>query len=637
MGTLDDILGPVRSGFAGVARNWKRAMLATVGLTGLIYGSANAADAGARGTNNPPNNNTIALSIGQNGSADVALPGTTDPDGDALHLYSMVKMPANSTLLIQANTITVTPNTDYLGADSFQYKVADPSNATGTVTVNITVYQRNQPPNFTINSTTSYSLLEGDPAVSVPNWATITPGPASESSQIVTLTTSANNPALFQNSVLPTLTSTDGTTYNLNFTPAAFGTGTTTVTFKAQDDGGTANNGNDTTIKTMTVTIAARPVDPGSGGTTPVDPIVNTKTTWEIAGNQLNEDPVKGQAVFNGDTLRAVIESAFADYAAKSTLTGWSFKYKYAKVATDSTDKPDAGVKTPKIKSNGSAACLELFDSPGDFILPYYVVDEAGRQFMLANTLDGTLTRHGIAILLPTIDSYATLDAKSGAAGPLKSEALRTIKKASYGNDRLNPGYAAGKISFDKMAKGSTPRKLVWTPSVVVPPPLDSGTAYPTPQSRQHYVSTFTESITLAPIGSSGVTVVPLASFYAEYINRYGRDWQLMQTDTGAPIDVANIAPFIDSATPTSGFQLIRPIRTNEELKADLSAKIANYSIKWGKGTAPTATPVLLVRNPDTGKYIFTLGLELQPGTIPKGTTMTYDIQLQATPNKPPQ
>ena len=98
-------------------------------------------------------------------------------------------------------------------------------------------------------------MLEDGGAKSVAAWATaISPGPASESSQSVTFTVTADDPTLFaaQPAVAP-----DGT---LTYTPAADAYGVASVTVIAHDDGGTANGGADASPPS-TVALTIDPVD----------------------------------------------------------------------------------------------------------------------------------------------------------------------------------------------------------------------------------------------------------------------------------------------------------------------------------------------------------------------------------------
>jgi VCBS repeat-containing protein len=102
--------------------------------------------------------------------------------------------------------------------------------------------------------TASVNVLEDNGAFSAGNFVVnITPGPANESSQVVSFSTTSDNAALF--STQPAV-ATDGT---LTFTPAANANGTATVTIVAQDDGGTANGGVDR--RTNTFSIVVTPVN----------------------------------------------------------------------------------------------------------------------------------------------------------------------------------------------------------------------------------------------------------------------------------------------------------------------------------------------------------------------------------------
>jgi VCBS repeat-containing protein len=97
------------------------------------------------------------------------------------------------------------------------------------------------------------TVLEDAGAQSVPGWATaISAGPANESGQTVDFIVSNNNTALFsaQPAVSPTGT--------LTYTPAANANGSATVSVQIHDNGGTANNGVDTSAtQTFTITVTA--------------------------------------------------------------------------------------------------------------------------------------------------------------------------------------------------------------------------------------------------------------------------------------------------------------------------------------------------------------------------------------------
>ncbi|MBV8516271.1 MAG: tandem-95 repeat protein [Acidobacteria bacterium] len=130
-----------------------------------------------------------------------------------------------------------------------------------TQTFTITVNAVNDEPSFTSGG--NVSVLEDSGAYSAP-WATsISAGPADESGQTVTFSTSNDNHALF--SVQPSVAS-NGV---LSFTPAANAFGTATVTVTLSDNGGTANGGDDTSpSQTFTITVNAVNDEPSftSGG-----------------------------------------------------------------------------------------------------------------------------------------------------------------------------------------------------------------------------------------------------------------------------------------------------------------------------------------------------------------------------------
>jgi hypothetical protein len=116
-------------------------------------------------------------------------------------------------------------------------------------TLTVTVDPVNDAPTFSAGSDQSVVSLLG--AQTIPGWATgITAGPADESSQNVTFTVSSTNGGLF--AVQPAI-APDGT---LTFTPTLLALGSSTVTVRAQDDGGSSGGGSDTSApQTFTITI----------------------------------------------------------------------------------------------------------------------------------------------------------------------------------------------------------------------------------------------------------------------------------------------------------------------------------------------------------------------------------------------
>lgn len=178
----------------------------------------------------------------------------------------------------QAVTFTVTTNNDALFSvlpavssnGTLTYTPAP--NANGTVTVTVTAVDdggianggvnASAPQTFTIDITPvndapsflvgpNQFVLEGAGPQSVFPWATaISPGPADEAGQTLSFLVTTSNDALFN--VLPAI-ALDGT---LTYTLVADASGPITVTVSLQDNGGTANGGDDTSDpQTFTINV----------------------------------------------------------------------------------------------------------------------------------------------------------------------------------------------------------------------------------------------------------------------------------------------------------------------------------------------------------------------------------------------
>ena len=137
-----------------------------------------------------------------------------------------------------------TPNLTYFGPDSFTYTVSDGNAATDTGTVSVTVTHVNQIPTFTSGPNVSVPEESSPTSHTIFGWATnFVPGPANESGQtLLGYTVTNDHPALF--SVQPSINNSGDLTYTL----AANRNATANVSVKAQDSGGTANGGMDTSV-----------------------------------------------------------------------------------------------------------------------------------------------------------------------------------------------------------------------------------------------------------------------------------------------------------------------------------------------------------------------------------------------------
>jgi hypothetical protein len=89
------------------------------------------------GSNPPPIANNQAITVNKNTQQAITLTAT-DPNNDPL-TYSIVTQPTHGTLTGTAPNLNYNPDTDYVGPDSFTFKVNDGTTDSNTATVSITV------------------------------------------------------------------------------------------------------------------------------------------------------------------------------------------------------------------------------------------------------------------------------------------------------------------------------------------------------------------------------------------------------------------------------------------------------------------------------------------------------------------
>lgn len=108
--------------------------------------------------NDAPNFAASSQSVSANaGAAKTITLAATDEDGDAL-TYT-VATPSKGSATISGSTLTYTPTSSATGTDSFVVTARDPSGATATQTINVTLAPLNRPPTFSAQSQ-SISTIE---------------------------------------------------------------------------------------------------------------------------------------------------------------------------------------------------------------------------------------------------------------------------------------------------------------------------------------------------------------------------------------------------------------------------------------------------------------------------------------------
>jgi hypothetical protein len=201
------------------------------------------------GGNSAPTAVADAYSVAEDGSLTPdagtgVLANDDDPDNDALTAVLGAGPSHAQTFDLNGDgSFTYVPDPDFNGGDSFTYHATDGTLSSGTVTVTITVNAVNDAPSFVSGGDVSWNAADGAFSQA---WATGSAGPANESAQTLTYTTSVDLLGVLLFSSQPNISS-DGT---LSFTPNGLH-GTATVTVHVEDDGGTANGGVDASGEQM--------------------------------------------------------------------------------------------------------------------------------------------------------------------------------------------------------------------------------------------------------------------------------------------------------------------------------------------------------------------------------------------------
>lgn len=115
---------------------------------------------GVTPVNNAPMANDDIFTTPEDVAVTLALPlalllaNDTDPEGDALSV-SLLSSAQNGTLSVVGGNLVFTPTANYHGPASFVYTIRDPSSATSTATVRITVTSENDPSALTPDTLSS--------------------------------------------------------------------------------------------------------------------------------------------------------------------------------------------------------------------------------------------------------------------------------------------------------------------------------------------------------------------------------------------------------------------------------------------------------------------------------------------------
>ncbi len=222
--------------------------------------------------NDAPTATDDSYTASENLALNIAAPGVlgndTDADGNPL-TAAVVTNPTNGTVTLNANgSFTYTPNTDYIGGDSFTYQANDGTTNSNTATVSLNVVE-NQPPtvvndSITTNEDTAGSIdPRGNDSDTEGNPFTVT-GATNGANGVVTFTASSvtYTPNLNFNGA-------DSFTYTVTDSAGGSSVGTVNVTVNAVNDAPNAVDDPASTPEDTAVTIPVlgNDTDPDVGQT----------------------------------------------------------------------------------------------------------------------------------------------------------------------------------------------------------------------------------------------------------------------------------------------------------------------------------------------------------------------------------
>jgi VCBS repeat-containing protein len=304
----------------GAARG-RLARLAVAGALALVFGGFVSPQFVMRVLANDCNGVSFATNdnVATNEDTDLSIPAFANDlcvDGVTGVAVQIVSGPSHGkikSISFAQDSLYYVPDPDYAGPDSFLYRFWStqyPDWSTGTVS--ITVNPVNDPPAifWAIKSDCQYGLsitvAEDSGPYSHDCFFGLTPGGgADEASQIVTVLTFGYDASLF--SVAPHFENTSV----LAFTPAPNANGSTTISYMAKDNGGTANGGQDLgPLYTASVTI------------TPVnDAPVARADSYTVQPSTTKNVPAPGVLANDSDVDSPVLSAHVAAMPGHGTLT----------------------------------------------------------------------------------------------------------------------------------------------------------------------------------------------------------------------------------------------------------------------------------------------------------------------------
>ncbi|MEI7744429.1 MAG: Ig-like domain-containing protein, partial [Chloroflexota bacterium] len=300
-----------------------------------------------------PNDPPVCAADSTSGLEDAQQSGTitcTDTELDPL-VYALVGAAAHGTAVVNANgTWTYDPAADHHGSDSFTFRANDGHGNSNTATMTVTVNPVDDVPSFTPGAAT-VTVAEDSGAYSAPWAAGISAGP-NESYQVVDFLVSPTNASLF--STAPAISAV-GT---LTFTPAANAHGTSTVTVRIHDDGGSEGAGSVDTSASVTFDIVVTSVN-DAPVCSPASTSGNedTQQTGTITCSDVDLDPLTYSRVANASHGSATV-NANGTWSYQPTLNSTSADSFTFKANDGHVDSGTATMSITIVPQNDAPTCF---------------------------------------------------------------------------------------------------------------------------------------------------------------------------------------------------------------------------------------------------------------------------------------
>jgi gliding motility-associated-like protein len=259
--------------------------------------------------NNPPVANNDDTTTTNNQSVTIhVLNNDTDPDSDPIHTAGVTTAATHGSVVQVGNNFVYTPNSNYVGMDSFQYVINDTSvyaphvlSSTAWVHILVTNYNKNNPP-VAVNDTTT-TLQDTPVAITVMN------NDSDPDGDVITVTqfTQANNGSV---------TNVGGV---LTYTPNTGFVGTDVFTYTICD------NGTPSLCDIATVYVTVNPVNHPPVANNDVVTVTSTSSVVNVQSNDSDPDgnpivtdsiitnPLHGTVVINsGNTITYIPNGTFS-------------------------------------------------------------------------------------------------------------------------------------------------------------------------------------------------------------------------------------------------------------------------------------------------------------------------------------